>query len=70
VRALGLVLLFLLLAAIAFYFFTLLGAGLGFLLQEAEVGLSDDAVNVVGWICGAIGAVAVLVIGARAHRRP
>jgi hypothetical protein len=70
VRALGLVLLFLLLAAVAFYFFTLLGAGLGFLLQEAEVGLSDDGVNVVAWACGGIAALAVLVIGARIHRRP
>ena len=68
VRVLGWVLVFLLLAVVAFYVLTLLGAGIGFVLQEAGVGLSDQGVNIVGWTCGAVAAIAVLVIGVRMRR--
>ena len=68
VRVLGRTLVFLLLAAVAFYMLTLVGAGVGYALQQAGLGLSDQGVNIVGWACGAIAAIAVLVIGARMRR--
>jgi hypothetical protein len=69
VRVLGRILVFLLMAAVAFYMLTLAGAGIGYGLQEAGLGLSDQHVNIVGWTCGGIAAITVLVIGARMHRR-
>jgi hypothetical protein len=68
VRVLGQTVVFLLLAAVAFYMLTLVGAGVGYVLQQAGLGLSDQGVNIVGWGCGAIAAIAVLVIGARMRR--
>ena len=65
---LGQTVVFLLLAAVAFYMLTLVGAGVGYVLQQAGLGLSDQGVNIVGWSCGAIAAIAVLVIGARMRR--
>jgi hypothetical protein len=68
VRLLGRILIFLLLAAVAFWMLMVIGAGLGFAAQELGLGLSDQAVNIVAWTCGAIAAIAVLVIGVRMQR--
>jgi hypothetical protein len=68
VRVVGRTLVFLLLAAVAFYFLTLAGAGVGYLLQQVGLGLSDQVVNVVAWTCGGVAAIAVLVIGVRMRR--
>ena len=59
---------FLLLAVVAFYMLTMLGAFIGLGLQEAGVGLSDQGVDIVAWTCGGLAAIAVLVIGVRMQR--